>query len=238
MFVSKYKFGKILPQQSKVWNFALRWTFFVKIILRFSWRITEDVSLITLKSDAKFKEKLTWFQIRYEEFGEFSPNCSKVQKFHFDGLFLCKVYEVSAKEIQKSIFHDTEQWCKICVTPNHEELGELSLEHSKSEKLFIDGVFLSKAYNVTARKFRYGDAKFKGKLTCGLKNDIRNLVNFHASSPKSGNLHFDWILLSKAYKDLDEKIQKSYVSWHWRVSKVWRKTDSWFQKWHEEFGEF
>ena len=57
-----------------------------------------------------------------------------------------------------------------------------------------------------------GDVKFKGKLTCGLKNEIRNLVNFHASSRKSRNLHFDWILLPKAYKDLDEKIQKSYVS--------------------------
>ena len=56
------------------------------------------------------------------------------------------------------------------------------------------------------------DAKFKGKLTRGLKNYIRNLVNFHASSQKSGNLHFDGLLLSKAYKDLDEKVQKSYVS--------------------------
>ena len=57
-----------------------------------------------------------------------------------------------------------------------------------------------------------GDAKFKGKLTCGLKNNIRNLVSFHASSQKSENLHFDRILLSKVYKDLDLKIQKSYVS--------------------------
>ena len=57
-----------------------------------------------------------------------------------------------------------------------------------------------------------GNAKFKGKLNCRLKNDIRNLVNFHASSRKSENMHFDWLLLSKAYKDLDEKIQKSYVS--------------------------
>ena len=57
-----------------------------------------------------------------------------------------------------------------------------------------------------------GDVKFKGKLTPDLKNDIRNLVNFHASSRKSENLHFDRILLSKAYKDLDEKVQKSYVS--------------------------
>ena len=57
-----------------------------------------------------------------------------------------------------------------------------------------------------------GDAKFKGKLTCGLKNDIRNFVNFHARRRKSENLHFDWILLSKANKGLDEKIQSSYVS--------------------------
>ena len=57
-----------------------------------------------------------------------------------------------------------------------------------------------------------GDAKFKGKLTRGLKNDIKNLVNFHASSRKSENLHFDEILLSKAYKVLDGKVQKSYVT--------------------------
>ena len=79
---------------------------------------------------------------------------------------------------------------------------------------------MSKAYNVSAKKISEkicvitpkGDAKFKGKPTRGLKNGIRYLVNFHGSSRKSGNLHFDGLLLSKAYKDLDEKIQKSYVS--------------------------
>ena len=58
------------------------------------------------------------------------------------------------------------------------------------------------------------DAKFKGKLTYSLKKEIRNLVNFYVSSQKVGNLHFDSILLSEQYKYLDEKIQKSYVSWH------------------------
>ena len=57
-----------------------------------------------------------------------------------------------------------------------------------------------------------GGAKFKGKLTHGLKNDLRNLVNFHASSQKSKNVHFDGLILSKAYKVLHEKVQKSYVS--------------------------
>ena len=34
--LSKYKFGEISPDQSKVWNFALWWTPFVKIIKSFS----------------------------------------------------------------------------------------------------------------------------------------------------------------------------------------------------------
>ena len=58
------------------------------------------------------------------------------------------------------------------------------------------------------------DAIFKEKLTDALKNDIRNLVNFHATSRKSENLHFNGLALSKAYTVLDEKVQKSYVSRH------------------------
>ena len=65
-----------------------------------------------------------------------------------------------------------------------------------------------------------GDAKFKGKLICGLKKDIKNLVNFHASSQKSENLRLDQILLSKAYKDLDEKVQKSQSRDTEELSKV------------------
>ena len=62
-----------------------------------------------------------------------------------------------------------------------------------------------------------GDAKFERKLTRGLKTDIRNWANFHVSSQKSKNLHFYWILLFKPCKVLDEKIHKSYVSWHSKV---------------------
>ena len=98
-----------------------------------------------------------------------------------------------------------------------EELSELSLEH-------LDGLFLSKAY-VSVRNFRriichdtagltniFHLTKVKGKMTCGLKNDTMKLVNFHVSHQKFENFHFDRILLSKVYKDLDEKVQKSYVS--------------------------
>ena len=57
-----------------------------------------------------------------------------------------------------------------------------------------------------------GDVIFKEKLTGRLKKNMRKLVNFHASSRKSENLHFDGLILSKAYKVLDEKVQKRYVS--------------------------
>ena len=50
---------------------------------------------MTLKSDAKFEEKLTpGSKKRHEKFIEFSPNYSKVKNFRLDGLYLFEVYEV------------------------------------------------------------------------------------------------------------------------------------------------
>ena len=73
------------------------------------------------------------------------------------------------------------------------------------------------------------DAKFEEKLTFGFKNDMRNLVNFNASSDKSENLHFDVLLLSIAYKISAKKVQKSYLSWHWRVIQNLKK--NWIFVW-------
>ena len=57
-----------------------------------------------------------------------------------------------------------------------------------------------------------GDAILKEKLTGGLKNDARNLINFHRNSQKSENLHFDELFLSIAYKVSAKNVQKSYLS--------------------------
>ena len=43
------------------------------------------------------------------------------------------------------------------------------------------------------------DVKFKEKLTLSSKNDMRDLVNFNASSSKSDNLHFDMLLSTRVY---------------------------------------
>ena len=44
---------------------------------------------------------------------------------------------------------------------------------------------------------------FKRQLTRGLKNGLRNLVDFHASSRLFENAHFDGLVVFKAYKVLD-----------------------------------
>ena len=70
------------------------------------------------------------------------------------------------------------------------------------------------------------DAKFKGKLIRGLKNDIGNLVNFHTSSQKFENLHFGGLLLPKVCNVWAKNLQRSYVPWHWIVIQYLKK------KWH------
>ena len=75
-------------------------------------------------------------------------------------------------------------------------------------------------------------------MTSGLEKDLGNSFNFHASDQKSRSLHFNALLLSKAYKDLEEKVQKIRVYDTEEWCKFWRKTESWFQKWYGEFSEF
>ena len=78
------------------------------------------------------------------------------------------------------------------------------------------------------------DAKFEEKLTLGSKNDMRNLVNFNASSGKSENLHFDVLLLSIAYKVSAKKVQKNYLSWHWKKIQTLKK--NWLFIWKMSWG--
>ena len=70
--------------------------------IKFQLKRIEQLSLMTLKSDEKFTEKLTCGFKYDKELGEFLPNHSKVWKFHFDELFLSKVHKVWVKKIWRS----------------------------------------------------------------------------------------------------------------------------------------
>ena len=110
---------------------------------------------MTLKSDAKFEEKLNYCFKNNNNLVNFDPSTQSLKNFHFDWSLSGKVYNV---------------WYKKKST---EELSFMVL---------------------------MCHAKFEEKLTCGLKNEMRNLAIFHQSSWKCQNWDFDGILLSKVEK--------------------------------------
>ena len=50
-----------------------------------------------------------------------------------------------------------------------------------------------------------------------------NLVNFNVGSSKSKSLHFDVPLFPIAYKVSAKKVQKNYLSWHWKRFQTLKK---------------
>ena len=84
-----------------------------------------------LTSDAKFKEKLTFgFKYDMRNLVNFHPTTQKSENFTSMGSFCPKYMRFDLKKYKRVIFHDTET-LTLWFQKWHEELGELSLEHSK-----------------------------------------------------------------------------------------------------------
>ena len=89
----KYKFGEISPKLSKVWP-------------------TKELFLITTKSGAKFKVKLTC-SIKYNNLVNFQSAFQKPKNFTLMGSFYPKYIRFELKKYRGVIFHGNGQWCKI-----------------------------------------------------------------------------------------------------------------------------
>ena len=146
------------------------------------------------------------FQIWHEKLGELSFELPKVWKLYNDGLFLSKAYTVSVTKFQRNYvsWHWrvsqslNENWLAAYKNDKTRNLVKFHASSWKSGNLHFDWIRLSK--EELCLLTLKSDAKFEEKLTLGCKNDMRNLVNFNASSSKSGNFHFDVLLLPIAYK--------------------------------------
>ena len=67
------------------------------------------------------------------------------------------------------------------------------------------------------------DVKFQEKLICCFKNDLFQK-----------HLHFHWFLLCKVFKVWPKKVQRSYLSWQWRVMQNLKK--NWLVIWKMTWG--
>ena len=113
------------------------------------------VCLMTLKSDAKFVEKLTLSSKNdMRKQVNFNTSSGKSEDWHFDVLLLSTTYKVSAKKVQKSYLMTMKR------NPNIEEKLTFSLKNDmrnmvnfiasneKAENLQFDGLLLPNVCNV------------------------------------------------------------------------------------------
>ena len=71
---------------------------------------------MTLKSDAKFKEKMTCgFKYHVRNLLNFHPTTQKSENLFSMGSFCPKYTRFELQKYRKLIFHDTKQWCKIWI---------------------------------------------------------------------------------------------------------------------------
>ena len=101
---------------------------------------------------------------------------------------------------------------------------------SKKEVVFLRGSWHTNGHYESG-------AKFEEKLNFCFKKD-KHLVSFNLSTKKSKKMHFDWSLLCKVYNVWPKIVQRSIFHDTEELCKIWRKTDLWFGKWHEEFSKF
>ena len=90
----------------------------------------------------------------------------------------------------------------ICCFKNDTNLVNFYPSTQKSQKFALWSVLSGNVWpKKSAAELSFmtlqSDAKFEGKLTFGLKNNIKNLANFHQSTCKCQHEDFDGILLSK-----------------------------------------
>ena len=84
--------------------------YFCKNHLKFQLKGTEELPLMGLKSDAKFKEKLTCdFKYDMRNFVNFHPTTQKSKNFISMGYFCLKYMRFELKKYRGVIVHGTEQ---------------------------------------------------------------------------------------------------------------------------------
>ena len=149
--------------------------------------------------------------------------------------------------------HDTKEWCKIWRGIDlpfqnwHEEFDKFWPERSKSSKRFIlTGFFWAKGILFELRKYRwviFHDTEEWCKFWRGIDLWFQNWhEEFDKFWPEHSKISKSFTLMGSFWgkymifelKKYRGVIFDSTEDW----CKMWKKADLYFQKWHEEFGEF
>ena len=100
---------------------------------------------MTLKSDAKFEEKLALGSKNdMRNLVNFNVSSGKPENLHFNAPLLSTAYKVSAKKYRRIITHDTEKGSKLTFCLKNDMRNQVNFNPSsgKFENLNYDGLLL------------------------------------------------------------------------------------------------
>ena len=157
--------------------------------------------------------------------------------------FWAKYILFELKRYRGVIFHETEEWCKIWRKTDlwfekwHEKFDKFSPEHSKVLKLGLWWDSFVQSRKCISLKFTEelciitmkNDTKIEGELTCRFKTDMRNFTNLTRALKSLENLRFNGFLVTKVYNFWHKIVQRSHLSWPWRVMQNLKK--NWLVVW-------
>ena len=115
----------------------------------------------------------------------------------------------------------------------HKEFDKFWPEHSKVSIIFtLMGFFWGKHILFKLKMYRgviFYETEEGYKIWRGIdllfQNWCKQFGKFWPWAPKSPkNIHFNVLLLSKVYSAWTKKVERSYLSWHWRVMQNLKKT--------------
>ena len=144
--------------------------------------------------------------------------------------YCAKYLMFDLKKYRVVIFHDTEEWCKM--TWGIRQIFIRALECVKLE-LWWDPFAQSR--KCMSLKFTEESwvmtmlQKLKRNWFAVLKLTWRTSRILTRALESLKHLCFNWLLVTKVYIVWATKVQRSYLSWHWRVMQILKK--NWLVVW-------
>ena len=174
----------------------------------------------------------------HKQFDKFWPEHSKVPKiFTLMSCFWAKYILFELKKYKGVMFHDIEEWCKIwrktylLLGKWQEEFGKFPPEHSKVSKLELWWDPFVQSRKCMSLKFTKSDVSWQWRMIQKLKRNwlvvlkltwgTSQILTRALKSLKT--LCFNWLLVTKVYIAWATKVQKSYLSWHWKIMQILKK---------------
>ena len=156
--------------------------------------------------------------------------------------FWTKYILLELKKYREVISHDIEEWCKTwrkidLLIGKWKEFDKFSPEHLKVSKLELSWDPIVQSRKCMSSKFTEKLCVIQWRMKQKLKRNWLVVLKLTWGTSQIltrafeslKNLSFNWLLVTKVYIVWATKVQRSYLSWHWRDMQILKK--NWLVVW-------